>query len=97
MDTFVLLFVLTCGQDLSSAICKLNSNASWTKQKLNIFWHVSLTGGDWILLSKEEAMGFWGPGVFLSDGLNCNQPITSRVAYWAGSMDPNECGESSQH
>ena len=56
-------------------------------------WRVSLTGGGRILLSKDEATGFWGPGVFLSDGPDGDQSITSRVAYWAGDIDPRERGE----
>ena len=47
-------------------------------------------GGDWILLSDDKARGFWGPGVFLSDGPAGDQLITSRVTYWAGGVDPKE-------
>ena len=57
-------------------------------------WRDSLTGGDRILLCDDEAEGFWSPGVFLSDGPAGNQSITSRVAYWAGGVDPKERGEA---
>ncbi|OPJ67375.1 hypothetical protein AV530_011660 [Patagioenas fasciata monilis] len=53
-------------------------------------WRVSLTGGDRILLSNDEAGGFWGPGVFLNGGPDGDQSPTSRVAYWAGGVDPRE-------
>lgn len=53
-------------------------------------WRVSLTGGDRILLSNDEAGGFWGPGVFLSGGPDGDRSLTSRVAYWAGGVDPRE-------
>ncbi|KAM9591487.1 uncharacterized protein ACIBXB_006284 [Morphnus guianensis] len=57
-------------------------------------WRVSLTGEDRILLSDDEARGYWGPGVFLRAGPAGDQSITSRVAYWAGGVDPKERGES---
>lgn len=63
------------------------------KTETEYLWHVSLTGGDRILLSNDEAGGFWGPGVFLSGGPDGHQSLTSRVAYWAGGMDPRERGE----
>ena len=43
-----------------------------------------LNGEDGILLSDDEAGGFWGPGMFLSEGPARNPSIPSRVAYWAG-------------
>ncbi|KAK4828549.1 hypothetical protein QYF61_027518 [Mycteria americana] len=56
--------------------------------------HVSLTGrGDRILLSDDGAREFLGPGVFLSDGPAGDQSLMSRVAYWAGGVDPKEQGE----
>ncbi|GAB0182736.1 hypothetical protein GRJ2_000738900 [Grus japonensis] len=57
-------------------------------------WRVSLTGGDQILLSEEEAGGYWGPGVFLTTTPgNHNYSLTMRAAYWAGSIDPQERGD----
>lgn len=41
------------------------------------------------MLSNDEASGFWGPRVFLSDG-PARQPVTSQVAYWAEGVDPGE-------
>ncbi|GAB0209719.1 hypothetical protein GRJ2_003437600 [Grus japonensis] len=57
-------------------------------------WRVSLTGGDRILLSEEEAGGYWGPGVFLTTTPgNHNYSLTTRAAYWAGGIDPQERGD----
>ena len=57
-------------------------------------WRVSLTGGDRILLSEDEARGYWGPRVFLTTNDN-REPwsLTQRVAYWAGGLDPMERGD----
>ncbi|KFP52237.1 hypothetical protein N323_04841, partial [Cathartes aura] len=57
-------------------------------------WRVSLTGGDRILLSEDEARGYWGPGVFLTTN-DDREPwsLTQRVAYWAGGLDPMERGD----
>ncbi|KFQ42709.1 hypothetical protein N333_00184, partial [Nestor notabilis] len=57
-------------------------------------WRVSLTGGDQVLLSEEEARGFWGPGVFLTVAPgDHNYSLTARAAYWAGGIDPQERGD----
>ncbi|GAB0208766.1 pol-like protein ENS-3 [Grus japonensis] len=57
-------------------------------------WRVSLTGGDRILLSEEEAGGYWGPGVFLTTTPgNHNSSLTTWAAYWAGGIDPQERGD----
>ncbi|KAK4810621.1 hypothetical protein QYF61_007358 [Mycteria americana] len=61
-------------------------------------WRVCLSGGDRIMLSEDEASGYWGPGVFLNlgpDPTNTPHSITSRVAYWAGGIDSMERGEPS--
>ncbi|XP_076217529.1 uncharacterized protein LOC143172154 [Aptenodytes patagonicus] len=57
-------------------------------------WRVSLTGGDCILLSEDEARGYWGLGVFITTNDN-REPwsLTQRVAYWAGGLDPMERGD----
>ena len=57
-------------------------------------WRVSLSGGDRILLSEDEARGYWGPGVFLTTN-DDREPwsLTQRVAYWAGGLDPMERGD----
>ncbi|KAM9591483.1 uncharacterized protein ACIBXB_006280 [Morphnus guianensis] len=57
-------------------------------------WRVSLTGGYHILLSEDEARGYWGPGVFLTTNDN-REPwsLTQRVAYWVGGLDPMERGD----
>uniref|UniRef100_A0A663MXD2 Uncharacterized protein n=1 Tax=Athene cunicularia TaxID=194338 RepID=A0A663MXD2_ATHCN len=56
-------------------------------------WRVSLIGGDRILLSEDEAQGYWGPGVFLvTDDQREPWSLTQRAAYWAGSLDPLERG-----
>ncbi|GAB0206095.1 hypothetical protein GRJ2_003075100 [Grus japonensis] len=57
-------------------------------------WRVSLTGGDQILLSEEEAEGCWGPGVFLTTTMgDHNYSLTMRAANWAGGIDPQDRGE----
>lgn len=57
-------------------------------------WRVSLSGGDRILLSEEEAEGYWGPGVFLTTTAgDHNYSLTARAAYWAGSINPKDRGE----
>ncbi|XP_074424775.1 uncharacterized protein LOC141735620 [Larus michahellis] len=57
-------------------------------------WRVSLTGGDRILLSEDEAQGYWGPGVFLTtDDPREPWSLTQRVVYWAGGLDPMERGD----
>ncbi|KAK4810691.1 hypothetical protein QYF61_007491 [Mycteria americana] len=57
-------------------------------------WRVSLTGGDRIKLSEEEAQGYWGPGVFLTvPDTRVPWSLTQRVAYWAGGLDPMERGD----
>ncbi|KAM9590857.1 uncharacterized protein ACIBXB_005905 [Morphnus guianensis] len=57
-------------------------------------WRLSLTGGDCILLSEDEARGYWGPGVLLTTNDN-REPwsLTQRAAYWAGGLDPMERGD----
>ncbi|XP_068033793.1 uncharacterized protein [Anomalospiza imberbis] len=54
-------------------------------------FRVSLTGGDQIKLSEQEASGYWGHGVFLTTG-NTRAPwsLTQRTAYWAGGLSPLE-------
>ncbi|XP_075351539.1 uncharacterized protein LOC142406476 [Mycteria americana] len=57
-------------------------------------WRVSLTGGDRIKLSEEEAQGYWGPGVFLTvPDTRAPWSLTQRAAYWAGGLDPLERGD----
>ncbi|KFO12322.1 hypothetical protein N312_11853, partial [Balearica regulorum gibbericeps] len=57
-------------------------------------WRVSLTGGDRIRLSEEEAQGYWGPGVFLTvDDEQEPWSLTQRVVYWARGLDPLERGD----
>ncbi|XP_071587777.1 uncharacterized protein [Heliangelus exortis] len=57
-------------------------------------WRVSLSGGDEILLTEQEAGGFWGPGVFLNTGdRHAPWSLTQRVAYWAGGLNPLERGD----
>ncbi|KAK4807072.1 hypothetical protein QYF61_018413 [Mycteria americana] len=57
-------------------------------------WRVSLTGGDRIKLSEEEAQGYWGPGVFLTvPDTRAPWSLTQRAAYWAGGLDPMERGD----
>ncbi|KAK4806115.1 hypothetical protein QYF61_005487 [Mycteria americana] len=57
-------------------------------------WRVSLTGGDRIKLSEEDAQGYWGPGVFLTvPDTRAPWSLTQRAAYWAGGLDPVERGD----
>ncbi|XP_066194425.1 uncharacterized protein [Sylvia atricapilla] len=57
-------------------------------------FRVSLTGGDQIKLSEQEASGYWGHGVFLTTG-NTRAPwsLTQCAAYWAGGLNPLERGD----
>ncbi|XP_072777379.1 uncharacterized protein [Taeniopygia guttata] len=55
-----------------------------------VFW-VSLTGGDQIKLTEQEASGYWGHGVFLTTGdKHDSWSLTQRVAFWAGGTSPLE-------
>uniref|UniRef100_A0A8C3BI70 Uncharacterized protein n=1 Tax=Cairina moschata TaxID=8855 RepID=A0A8C3BI70_CAIMO len=64
------------------------------ESEVKYVWRVSLEGGDQIMLSEEEARGFWGPGVFLTTTPGGhNYSLTARAAYWAGGIDPQERGE----
>ncbi|KFV00196.1 hypothetical protein N340_03542, partial [Tauraco erythrolophus] len=57
-------------------------------------WRVSLTGGDRILLSEDEAEGIWGFCVFLNTTPgNHVYSLTARAAYWAGGINPQERGD----
>ncbi|XP_023773864.1 uncharacterized protein LOC111922541, partial [Cyanistes caeruleus] len=57
-------------------------------------FRVSLTGGDQIRLSEQEASGYWGHGVFLTTGDNRNPwSLTQQAAYWAGGLNPLERGD----
>ncbi|XP_074402736.1 uncharacterized protein LOC141729977 [Zonotrichia albicollis] len=57
-------------------------------------FHVSLTGGDQIKLTEQEASGYWGHGVFLTTGDKRDAwSLTQRAAYWAGGINPLERGD----
>ncbi|KFQ77179.1 hypothetical protein N337_13015, partial [Phoenicopterus ruber ruber] len=57
-------------------------------------WRVSLMGRDRVLLSEDEAQGYWGPSVFLTtDDQREPWSLTQRAAYWAGGLDPLERGD----
>ncbi|XP_068006233.1 uncharacterized protein [Melanerpes formicivorus] len=64
------------------------------ESEVEYVWRVSKTGGDQILLTEAEAMGYWGDNVFLTTK-NRSGPwsLTQRAAYWAGGFDPKERGE----
>lgn len=50
---------------------------------------MSLTGGDQILLSEDEAQGYWGPAVFLTtDDPMKPWSLMQQAAYWSGGTDP---------
>ncbi|GAB0207483.1 hypothetical protein GRJ2_003214000 [Grus japonensis] len=56
-------------------------------------WRVCLSGANRIMLSGDEANGYWCPGVFLNLGLdpvNEAHSITRTVAYWARGIDALE-------
>ncbi|KAF4802517.1 hypothetical protein TURU_024672 [Turdus rufiventris] len=57
-------------------------------------FRVSLSGGDYIHLSEQEASGYWGHGVFLTTG-DKRYPwsLTQRAAYWAGRLSFLERGD----
>ncbi|XP_039238707.1 uncharacterized protein LOC120323540 [Pipra filicauda] len=80
------------GEALAKIQEKYSRKAS--ESETEYVWRVSLTGGDRILLSEDEARGFWGPGVFLTTNDNrAPWPLTQRAAYWAGGLDPIERGD----
>ncbi|XP_074403771.1 uncharacterized protein LOC141730240 [Zonotrichia albicollis] len=55
---------------------------------------VSLTGGDQIKLTEQEASAYWGRGVFLTTGDKCDSwSLTQHAAYWAGGINPLERGD----
>ncbi|XP_071657723.1 uncharacterized protein [Patagioenas fasciata] len=57
-------------------------------------WRVSLTRGDQIRLSEQEANGYWGHGIFLTTGDRCAPwSLTQRAAYWAGGLNPLDRGD----
>ncbi|XP_057900528.1 uncharacterized protein LOC131096230 [Melospiza georgiana] len=57
-------------------------------------FRVSLTGGDQIKLTEQEASGYWGHGVFLTTGDKRDSwSLTQRAAYWAGGINPLERGD----
>uniref|UniRef100_A0A8B9B985 Uncharacterized protein n=1 Tax=Anser brachyrhynchus TaxID=132585 RepID=A0A8B9B985_9AVES len=61
------------------------------ESEVEYVWQASLEGGDRVMLSEEEAGGFWGPGVFLTTTPgDHNYSITAQAAYWAGGIDPQE-------
>lgn len=78
---------------LSNAPNTALSVGSRAKPKRSTCGEFLWRGGDRILLSDDEANGCWAQGVFLSDGPAGDRSITSRVAYWAGGVDPKERGE----
>lgn len=46
-----------------------------------------------MLLSKDKARGYLGPGVLLTTDDNRELwSLTQRIAYWAGGLDPMERG-----
>ncbi|KFV71562.1 hypothetical protein N307_10040, partial [Dryobates pubescens] len=67
---------------------------SAVESEVEYVWRVSQTGGDQIMLTEAEAMGYWGDNVFLTTK-NRSGPwsLTQRAAYWAGGFDPKERGE----
>lgn len=79
------------GPELSKLQTKLSCKPG--KVETEYLWTFSLMGGDQILLSHDEVGGFWSLGVFLSDGLEGDQSITSQVAYWARGLDAKEWRE----
>ncbi|XP_068035175.1 uncharacterized protein [Anomalospiza imberbis] len=57
-------------------------------------FRVSLTGGDQIKLTEQEASGYWGHGVFLTTGEKRDTwSLTQREAFWAGGTSPLERGD----
>ncbi|XP_077645570.1 uncharacterized protein LOC144247806 [Lonchura striata] len=57
-------------------------------------FRVSLTGGDQIKLTEQEASGYWGHGVFLTTGDKRDSwSLTQRTAFWDGGTNPLERGD----
>ncbi|XP_077646961.1 uncharacterized protein LOC144248855 [Lonchura striata] len=57
-------------------------------------FRVSLTGGDQIKLTEQEASGYWGHGVFLTTGDKRDSwSLTQHAAFWAGGTNPLERGD----
>uniref|UniRef100_A0A8C5UD78 Uncharacterized protein n=1 Tax=Malurus cyaneus samueli TaxID=2593467 RepID=A0A8C5UD78_9PASS len=64
------------------------------KSETEYVFRVSLTGGDQIQLTEQEASGYWGHGVFLTTGDKRHTwSLTQRAAYWAGGLNPLERGD----
>uniref|UniRef100_A0A8C3QR24 Uncharacterized protein n=1 Tax=Cyanoderma ruficeps TaxID=181631 RepID=A0A8C3QR24_9PASS len=65
-----------------------------SESEMEYVFRISLTGGDQIQLSEQEASGYWGHGVFLTTG-NTRAPwsLTQRAAHWAGGLSPLERGD----
>ncbi|XP_066194410.1 LOW QUALITY PROTEIN: uncharacterized protein [Sylvia atricapilla] len=65
-----------------------------SESEMEYVFRVSLTGGDQIKLSEQEASGYCGHGVFLTTG-NTHAPwsLTQRAAYWAEGLSPLERGD----
>ncbi|XP_067999041.1 uncharacterized protein [Melanerpes formicivorus] len=74
-------------------ICK-EFACSAGESEVEYVWQVSKIGGDQIMLTEAEAMGYWGDNVFLTTK-NRSGPwsLTQRAAYWAGGFTPKERGE----
>ncbi|XP_068856709.1 uncharacterized protein [Aphelocoma coerulescens] len=57
-------------------------------------FRVSLTRGDQIQLTEQEASGYWGHGVFLTTGdKRGTWSLTQRTAFWTGGLNPLERGD----
>ncbi|KFO97888.1 hypothetical protein N300_02295, partial [Calypte anna] len=79
----------------ATELAKLQKYSRQTREtETEYVLRVSLTGGDRIKLTEEEAQGYWGPGVFLTvDDEQEPWSLTQRVASWAGGLDPIERGD----
>ncbi|KFP73809.1 hypothetical protein N311_05319, partial [Apaloderma vittatum] len=73
---------------------KKESGRSPKESETEYVWRVSVMSGDQILLTEQEAEGYWGLGVFLTTGdRRAPWSLTQRVAYWAGGLNPLERGD----
>ncbi|XP_066063745.1 uncharacterized protein [Chamaea fasciata] len=76
-------------------LAKLKKEYGQLPQKLETeyVFQVSLTGGDRIKLTEQEAGGYWGHGVFLTTGDKCDTwSLTHCAAFWARGINPLERG-----
>lgn len=80
----------------ATELAKLRKEYGWLPQEseTEYAFRVSLTGGDKIKLTEQEASGYWGHGVFLTTGDKRDTwSLTEHTALQAGGINPLERGD----